>query len=261
MPDKVTAPKLKAMKQRSEKIVCVTAYDAYFGRLMDEAGVDLVLVGDSLGNVLLGYETTVPVSLAAMIHHTAAVRPGVHRAMLVADMPFGSYQSSVAQCVDSAVALMKAGAEGVKLEGEYCDEIAALVKAGIPVLGHLGMTPQSVNVFGGPKVQGKGVAGKALIEAAKRLEEAGAFGIVLELIPGDLASDITAEIGIPTIGIGAGRCCDGQIQVMHDILGMSNTHFKHARRFVEGEELLLRGIRDYAAAVRSKDFPGDENTF
>lgn len=261
MADKVTAPKLRTMKQRSEKIVCATAYDAYFGRLMDEAGVDLVLVGDSLGNVLLGYETTVPVSLEAMVHHTAATRAGVRRAMLVADMPFGSYQSSVAQCVDSAVLLMKAGAEGVKLEGEYYDEIAALVKAGIPVLGHLGMTPQSVNVFGGPRVQGKGVAGKPLLEAAKRLESAGAFGIVLELIPGALASSITAEIGIPTIGIGAGPCCDGQIQVMHDLLGMSNTQYKHARRFVEGEGLLLDGIRAYADSVRLKEFPGEENTF
>src|SRR5579862_4052662 len=135
MSAKVTAPKLVSMKQRSERIVCVTAYDAYFGRLVDEAGVDLVLVGDSLGNVLLGYDTTVPVTLDAMIHHTAAVRKGVSRAMLVADLPFGSYQSSVAQCVDSSVAIMKAGGEGVKLEGEYYDEILALTKAGIPVMG------------------------------------------------------------------------------------------------------------------------------
>src|SRR5579862_9850718 len=136
--------------------------------------------------------------------------------MLVADMPFGSYQSSISQCVDSAVALMKAGAEGVKLEGEFFDEVAALVKAGIPVMGHLGMTPQSVNKFGGHRVQGKGAAGKAVIDSAKRLEDAGAFAIVLELIPGDLASDVTAAIEIPTIGIGAGPCCDGQVQVMHD---------------------------------------------
>lgn len=261
MTDKVTAPKLKAMKQRSEKIVCVTAYDAYFGRLMDEAGADVVLVGDSLGNVLLGYETTIPVSLDAMIHHTAATRAGVKRAMFLADMPFGSYQSSIAQCVDSAVALMKAGAEGVKLEGEYFDEIAALVKAGIPVMGHLGMTPQSVNVFGGPKVQGKGERGKAIVEAAKRMEEAGAFSIVLELVPGDLASDVTAEVGIPTIGIGAGPCCDGQIQVMHDILGLSSQEFKHARRFVDGEAILREGLVRYTGAVRDRSFPSEDNTF
>jgi 3-methyl-2-oxobutanoate hydroxymethyltransferase len=261
MPDKVTALRLKAMKHRSEKIVCVTAYDAYFGRLMDEAGVDVVLVGDSLGNVLLGYETTVPVTLDQMVHHTAAVRHGVKRAMLVADMPFGSYQSSVSQCVDSAVALMKAGAEAVKLEGGYYDEIAALVKAGIPVMGHLGMTPQSVNKFGGFKVQGKGAEGRSVIDSAKALEQAGAFSMVLELIPGNLASDVTAEVGIPTIGIGAGPCCDGQIQVMHDILGMSNLEFKHAKRFIEGERLLLEGLRAYTESVRSKAFPADENTF
>lgn len=249
------------MKQRSEKIVCVTAYDAYFGRLVDEAGVDVVLVGDSLGNVLLGYETTVPVTLEAMVHHTAATRPGVTRAMLLADMPFGSYQSSIGQCVDSAVALMKAGAEGVKLEGAYYDEVAALVKAGIPVMGHLGMTPQSVNVFGGHKVQGKGTAGAGLIEAAKNLERAGAFSMVLELIPGGLASDITAEVTIPTIGIGAGPCCDGQIQVMHDILGLSNQSFKHAKRFVEGESMFLEGLKAYTASVRTRSFPTEENSF
>jgi 3-methyl-2-oxobutanoate hydroxymethyltransferase len=261
MPEKVTAPKLKAMKQRSEKIVCVTAYDAYFGRLMDEAGVDLVLVGDSLGNVLLGYETTVPVTLAQMAYHTAAVRRGVKRALLVTDMPFGSYQSSIAQCVDSAVMLMKEGAEAVKLEGDYYDEIAALTKAGIPAMGHLGMTPQSVNKFGGFKVQGKGAAGREVIDSAKRLEDAGAFSIVLELIPGDLASDVTAEIGIPTIGIGAGPCCDGQIQVMHDLLGLSSERFKHAKRFVEGELIFSEGLKKYKDSVRGKTFPSEENTF
>lgn len=261
MPEKVTTLKLKAMKQRSEKIVCVTAYDAYFGRLMDESGVDLVLVGDSLGNVLLGYDTTLPVSLDAMVHHTAATRRGVARAMLVADMPFGSYQSSVSQCVDSAVALMKAGAEGVKLEGGYFEEISALAKAGIPVMGHLGMTPQSVHRFGGPRVQGKGASGRELIEMAKRLEDAGAFSMVLELIPGELASDVTAEVGIPTIGIGAGPCCDGQIQVMHDILGLSAHEYKHAKRFVDGERILLGGLADYVASVRAKTFPSEDNTF
>jgi 3-methyl-2-oxobutanoate hydroxymethyltransferase len=261
MGDKITAPRVKGMKQRSEKIVCITAYDAYFGRLVDEAGVDVVLVGDSLANVLLGFETTVPVTLEIMVHHTGAVRRGVKRALLVGDMPFGSYQASIAQCVDSAVALMRAGAEAVKLEGEYYEEIAALVKAGIPVMGHLGMTPQSVNKFGGFKVQGKGSTGAGLIESAKRLEDAGAFSIVLELIPGDLASDVTAEIGIPTIGIGAGPCCDGQIQVMHDVLGLSNEEFKHARRFVDGGRILADGVRQYTEAVRSKSFPAEENTF
>lgn len=261
MAEKVTAPRLRSMKQRSEKIVCVTAYDAYFGRLMDDAGVDLILVGDSMGNVLLGFETTVPVTLDAMVHHTAAVRRGVKRAMLVADMPFGSYQSSVSRCVDSAVELMRVGAEGVKLEGSYYDEVAALVKAGIPAMGHLGMTPQSVNKFGGHRVQGKGAQGKELMDAAKRLEDAGAFAIVLELIPGELASDVTAELSIPTIGIGAGPCCDGQIQVMHDVLGLGKENYKHARRFVDGENLLLEGLRGYTESVRNRSFPTEDNTF
>ncbi len=261
MADKITAPKLKAMKQRSEKIVCVTAYDAFFGGLMDRAGVDLILVGDSLGNVILGYETTVPVTLADMVHHTRAVRPSVSRAMLLSDMPFGSFQASVAQCVDSAVALMKAGAEGVKLEGEYCDEIRALTKAGIPTMGHLGMTPQSVNKFGGFKVQGKGSDGAGLIEAAHRLEDAGAFAIVLELMPGNLAADISAAVEIPTIGIGAGPCCDGEIQVMHDILGLSEGKFKHSRRFAEAGAIMQKAVEDYASAVRAKTFPTEDNTF
>lgn len=261
MADRITAPKLRAMKLRSEAIVCVTAYDAYFGSLADRAGVDVVLVGDSVGNTLLGYPNTIPVTLEQMLHHTAAVRRGVERALLVGDMPFGSYQSSVAQSVDSAVAFMKAGAEAVKLEGEYCQEIAALVKAGIPVMGHLGMTPQSVNKFGGHKLQGTGPDGGRLIEAAKRIQEAGAFSIVLELIPASLAADVSAALEIPTIGIGAGLCCDGQIQVLHDILGMSSQVYKHARAFVDGQEILLRGLADYANSVRGRTFPTEENSF
>lgn len=261
MPLKITAPRIVAMKPRSERIVCATAYDAWFGRLMDEAGVDLVLVGDSLGNVVLGYETTLPVTLEQLVHHTAATRRGISRAMLVADLPFGSYQASVGQAVDSAVALMRAGAEGVKLEGLYEDEVMAIVKAGIPVMGHLGMTPQSVNLFGGFKVQGTGAAGQGLLDAAKRLEDAGAFAIVLELIPADLASKVTAAVAIPTIGIGAGAGCDGQIQVMHDILGFGDTEFKHAKKFVDGKALLLDGLRQYTAAVRSGSFPTEENSF
>lgn len=261
MAAKVTVPQFRAMREKGLPIVCLTAYDATFGALADEAGVDAVLVGDSVGNVLLGYPTTVPVSLADMVHHTKATRAGVKRALLIADMPFGSYEVSTAQAVEAAVALMKAGAEAVKLEGDYPEVITACVRAGIPVMGHLGMTPQSVNVFGGHRVQGKGDSGDAILEIAKRLEEAGAFGFVLELIPAELAKRITDAITVPTIGIGAGVGCSGQIQVLHDILGLSAGQFRHARAFVQGRDCLLDGMRGYAQAVREGTFPGPENSF
>jgi 3-methyl-2-oxobutanoate hydroxymethyltransferase len=261
MADKVTAPRIRAMKEAGDKIVCLTAYDAYFGRLADQAGVDLVLVGDSLANVILGYPNTVPVTLEEMAHHVRAVRRGVSRALLVADLPFGSYNASVEQAVNSAVELMKAGAEAVKLEGEYSESISAMVKAGIPVMGHVGMTPQSVNNFGGFKLQGKGKSAEPVLQAAKAIEQAGAFSIVLELIPATLSKAITDALAIPTIGIGGGPNCDGQIQVFHDILGLSDMTFKHAKRFVEGETLLLQGIKDYACEVRNESFPAAENSF
>jgi len=261
MADKVTAPQIRAMKASGDKIVCLTAYDAYFGALADRAGVDLILVGDSLANVVLGYETTVPVTLQEMVHHVRATRRGVKRALLVADMPFGSYNSSVGQAVDSAVELMKAGAEAVKLEGDYPDAIEAIVKAGIPLMGHIGMTPQSVNNFGGFKVQGRGSAAETVLETAKNIADAGAFSIVVELTPADLAKQISQAISIPTIGIGAGQGCDGQIQVLHDILGFADQTFKHAKRFGEGQALALSAIKDYACEVRAESFPTDENSF
>lgn len=261
MADKITAPKILAMKASGNKVVSVTAYDAYFGRLVDEAGVDFILVGDSLANVVLGYANTVPVTLDEIVHHVKAVRRGVSRALLVADLPFGSYNSSVEQAVDSAVTLMKAGAEAVKLEGEYPEAISAMVKAGIPVMGHVGMTPQSVHVFGGFKVQGKGDAGDHVLRQAQLIEEAGAFAIVLELIPAPLSKRITESLRIPTIGIGGGPECDGQIQVLHDILGLSRETFKHAKRYAEGEDTFLEGLREYSREVRSKTFPTSENSF
>jgi 3-methyl-2-oxobutanoate hydroxymethyltransferase len=261
MADKVTAPRIRAMKEAGDKIVCLTAYDAYFGRLADQAGVDLVLVGDSLANVILGYPNTVPVTLEEMAHHVRAVRRGVSRALLVADLPFGSYNASVEQAVNSAVELMKAGAEAVKLEGEYSEAISAMVKAGIPVMGHVGMTPQSVNNFGGFKLQGKGKSAEPVLQASRAVQQAGAFSIVLELIPATLSKSITDALAIPTIGIGGGPNCDGQIQVFHDILGLSNMTFKHAKRFAEGESLLLEGIKDYACEVRNESFPAAENSF
>jgi 3-methyl-2-oxobutanoate hydroxymethyltransferase len=245
-----------------QKIVCLTAYDAPFGRLADLAGVDVILVGDSLGNVVLGFADTLPVTLDAMEHHTAAVRRGVREALLVADMPFGSYGSSVAQGVDSAVSLMRAGAEGVKLEGDHPDTVAALVNIGVPVMGHVGLTPQSINAFGGHRVQGKtDGAVKELIARVKRLEEAGVFSIVLELVPATVGRAVTEAASVPIIGIGAGPSCDGEIQVMHDLLGLSEGEFKHARRFADVGALVGEALCNYAEAVRVGTFPAEENSF
>lgn len=259
MSDKMTAPKIRAMK--GKRIVCLTAYDAPSARLADAAGVDLILVGDSVGNTMLGYANTLPVSLEEMVHHTRAAAAGCKNALLVGDLPFGSYQTSPDDAVRSAVALVKAGAEAVKLEGTYVEAIEAIDRAGIPVMGHVGMTPQSVNAFGGFRVQGRGDKGDEVLRAAKSVEAAGAFAIVLEVIPGVVAKRITAEIGIPTIGIGAGPDCDGEVQVWHDMLGISEETFKHARRFMEAGELMKKAIQSYAEAVRGGSFPNEENTF
>lgn len=261
MAERVTVPNIRAMKAKGEKIVAITAYDSTFAEIADESGADIVLVGDSLGNVVLGYETTVPVTLEQMEHHTAAAAKGVKRALLVADLPFGSYQSSVAQAVDSSVRLMRCGAQSVKLEGLYLDEIRAIVKAGIPVMGHLGLTPQSVHRFGGYKVQGRGKDSCRLVEAAKLIEEAGAFSLVLELIPAELAADISAQVSIPTIGIGAGVQCDGQVQVLHDVLGLNERTFKHAKTYMEGRALIAEALSRYAREVREKTFPDSEHSF
>lgn len=255
MASKITAPVVSAMKGQEHPIVCVTAYDAVTGAIADAAGVDVILVGDSVGNAVLGFETTVPVTLDMMVHHTAAVRRAVKRALLIADMPFGSYQSSLSQAVDSAVTLMRAGAEAVKLEGPYGAEIEAIVRAGIPVMGHVGMTPQSVHAYGGFKVQGRGSTGAVILSAAQTVADAGAFSMVLELIPEALAQSITDAVPVPTIGIGAGPHCDGQIQVFHDLVGLTPFRFKHAKRYLEGWEDFGRAIEAYAADVRERKFP------
>jgi 3-methyl-2-oxobutanoate hydroxymethyltransferase len=249
------------MREKGERIVCLTAYDAVFGQMADAAGVDLILVGDSVGNTTLGYSSTVPVTLEEMLHHTRATQRGVTRALLVGDLPFGSYQVSPEQAVQSSIALVKAGAEAVKLEGEYTQAISAISKAGIPVMGHLGMTPQSVHQFGGHKVQGKGSRGDAVIESAKAVEAAGAFAVVLELIPAELAERVTAAIKIPTIGIGAGAGCSGQIQVLHDVLGLTRQTFRHARQYADGYRCLLGAMEQYADEVRSGSFPDAEHSF
>lgn len=257
---RMTAPKLRAMKG-GHKVVCITAYDVETARIADEAGVDLVLVGDSLGNVVLGYETTLPVTMGEMLHHTRAVVRGTANAMVVGDMPFGSYQTSPADALRAASDFMKAGAHGVKLEGNYPELVREMVRAGIPVMGHVGMTPQSVHALGGFRVQGRGEAGEAVLSAARALDDAGVFSIVLELVPTELASRITGEVGCPTIGIGAGGACDGQIQVFHDVLGLSPLRLKHAKVFVEGHKILSEGLRAYSEEVRNGDFPGEEHSF
>jgi 3-methyl-2-oxobutanoate hydroxymethyltransferase len=261
MADKVTAPKLRSMRTSGRKIVCITAYDATFGALADLAGADVILVGDSVGNTTLGYTSTVPVTLEDMIHHTRATRPGVSRALLVADLPFGSYQIGQSKALESAVELVKAGAEAVKLEGDYPEIIAALTKAGIPAMGHVGMTPQSINRFGGFKVQGKGSSADQMIEISKRLDEAGAIAIVVELVPADLAERLTEQVACPTIGIGAGPCCSGQIQVLHDVLGLSDQPLRHAKAFVDGRNLVIAAIKEYAEEVRTSRFPTREQSF
>ncbi len=247
------------MRAAGERIVCVTAYDSTFGTLADEAGVDVVLVGDSVANVLLGMPETTGIDLAGMVHHVRATRAGVSKALLVGDLPFGSYGASVAQAVESAATLVRAGAEAVKLEGDHPEAVAACVRAGIPVMGHLGFTPQSVNLFGGHRVQGRGDAGEAIVEAAHRLAMAGACAVVLELVPAELAVRITREVDLPTIGIGAGAGCDGQIQVLHDVLGLSERVFRHAKPYLEGRAIITQALRSYAEEVRTGAFPSEAN--
>jgi 3-methyl-2-oxobutanoate hydroxymethyltransferase len=263
---KVATGDLREMKRRGERIAALTAYDFLFARLVDQAGVDVVLVGDSLGQVVLGLDTTLPVTLDDMIHHARAVRRGLERALLVVDLPFLTYQISTEDALRNAGrVLQETGASAVKVEGgspEMAATVAAMVRAGIPVMGHLGFTPQSVHVTG-VRVQGKGDDGRERILAeARRLEEAGAFAVVLELMPGPLASEVTAALAIPTIGIGAGAACDGQVLVLHDMLGI-NTEFRprFLRRFAEIGAATTAGVEAYVGAVKGGDYPAAEHTF
>lgn len=253
------------MKERGEPIVALTAYDYLFARLVDEVGVDVVLVGDSLGQVVLGYDSTVPVTLDQMIHHGAAVRRGVEHALLVVDMPFLSFQVSPEETVRNAGRIVKeTGAEAVKLEGgseASCRHVARLVAAGIPVMGHIGLTPQSVHALGGYRVQGRedAVADRLRAEA-RNLAEAGAFAVVLELLPASLAEEITAACPVPTIGIGAGVGCDGQVLVLPDMLGLNDAFTpKFLRRFADLADATRAGVAAYAEAVRGREYPGPEH--
>jgi 3-methyl-2-oxobutanoate hydroxymethyltransferase len=261
MPERITAPSLLALKAKEQRIVCVTAYDVFFAQMADEANVDVILVGDSLGNTVLGYATTVPVTMEDMIHHLRAVRKGVNRAHLVADLPFGSYQVSTERALENAILLVKEGADAVKLEGNYPEAIGAIVDAGIPVWGHVGFTPQSVNAFGGFRVQGRGNQAESVLADAQSVDSAGACAIVLELIPSELAKSITHSVSAPTIGIGAGVHCSGEIQVMHDLLGFGEKVLKHSKPYFDGREAVLNAFRAYAKEVRNGQFPTEANSF
>jgi len=271
---RITTTSLAKMKQRGEKIVMMTAYDYPGACLVEEAGVDVILVGDTLGMTVLGYETTVSVTLEDMLHHSKAVARGVKRALVVTDMPFLSYQPSVEEAIRSAGRLLQeGGAQAVKLEGgiSVCPQVHALVAAGIPVVGHLGLTPQSVNVFGGYKVQGRDPeSADRLLADAHALEAAGIFALVLECVPEELATRITQQLAVPTIGIGAGVHCDGQVLVFHDVLGITSHLGRqagrlHQPRFVKEYaqlgEAIRRAVAEYASEVRAGKFPAAEHSF
>ncbi|HYY99442.1 MAG TPA: 3-methyl-2-oxobutanoate hydroxymethyltransferase [Pyrinomonadaceae bacterium] len=266
-PEKVTVPAVRASKERGEKLVCLTAYDYPTARIVDEAGTDIILVGDSLGNVVLGYDSTVPVTLEEMLHHTRAVRRGVERALLVADMPYGAYHTGADDAVRSALRLVKeGGAEAVKLEGgrARAEVVRRLVSEEIPVMGHVGLTPQSLNKLGSYRLQAKTAdAARALVEDALTLEEAGAFAVVLEVVPREIARAVTEALHIPTIGIGAGPDCDAQILVTHDLLGLSfsKTSPRFVRRYADLREAMGRAIQSYADDVRAGSFPADSESY
>jgi 3-methyl-2-oxobutanoate hydroxymethyltransferase len=249
--EKITIQKIRNQKPECRKVVMLTAYDYPFAKILDEAGVDIVLVGDSLGNVALGYKNTLPVTMDEMIIHTQAVARGVKRALLVADLPFGSYQASDEAAVANAIKLVKAGAEAVKLEGAgYLSAIKKIIKAGIPVMGHLGFTPQSVNLLG-YRTQGKSKKEKVkILQDAKRLEAAGCFAIVLELMPEELAAKITKAVKIPAIGIGAGARTDGQVLVTNDLLGLYENPPSFVKPKLDLRRLILKAIKEFIAGNR-----------
>ncbi|HYZ88543.1 MAG TPA: 3-methyl-2-oxobutanoate hydroxymethyltransferase [Myxococcales bacterium] len=263
---KVTIHTLRKMKQAGERITMLTAYDASFARLLDQAQIDVLLVGDSLGMVVQGHDTTLPVTMDQMVYHCAAVARGTKRAHLVGDMPFGSYQASPDEAVKNAVRLVaEGGAEAVKLEGgaDYTEVIARIVRAGVPVMGHIGLTPQSVHKMGGYVVQGRGEEKAArLLADARALEKAGCYSLILEAIPAQLAGQITRSVSIPTIGIGAGIDCDGQVLVLYDLLGM-NPEFspKFVKKYANLAEVIGDAAARYRDEVRVGAFPGEDHSF
>ena len=263
---RVTITEIKEMKQRKEKIPMLTAYDYVTAKMVDEAGVPLILVGDSLGMVMLGYESTIPVTMEEMIHHTKAVVRGAKKALIIGDMPFMSYHISVSDALHNAARfIQEGGAQAVKLEGGevVAEKVRRLVDCGIPVMGHIGLTPQSIHQLGGFKVQGKAVEeAKKLLNDARILEEAGAFAVVLECTPAPLSKLITQKLAIPTIGIGAGPDCDGQVQVISDILGLY-TEFvpKHAKQYARLAGEIKTAVSSYISEVKSLSFPTAEQSY
>ena len=258
--------KLKEWKGEGRRFAMLTAYDYAMARLVEQAGVPVILVGDSLGTVVLGYDSTVPVTMRDMLHHTRAVVRATERCAVVADMPFMSYQANDDEAMANAGRFLQAGANAVKLEGgtEMVPLVRRMVAAGIPVMGHLGLTPQSVNQFGGHKLQGKTPAAAArIISDARALEGAGAFALVLETVPAPLAKMVTERITIPTIGIGAGPDCDGQVQVLHDLLGIydDQRQFRHAKRYAVLGETIREAVRSYVAEVEEQAFPTAAQSF
>jgi 3-methyl-2-oxobutanoate hydroxymethyltransferase len=270
---KITVPDLLQRKSQTagshsnfQKITCLTAYDYPTARLLDEAGVDVILVGDSLGMVMLGHDNTLSVTIDEMLHHTRAVRHGTRRALLVADMPYGSYHADLGESLRNAMRFVKeAGAEAVKVEGgeRRLELISRLTEAEIPVMGHVGLTPQSLNALGGYRVQGKTAdAAEQLIRDARAVEAAGAFAVVLEAVPRELAAQVTRELRIPTIGIGAGPDCDGQILVVHDLLGLTFGQTpKFARQYANVSEIISKAVREYCDDVREGGFPSDGESY
>ena len=266
MAEKVTVPEIVKMKHRGAKITCLTAYDYSFARILDSAGVDILLVGDSVGCVVQGYANTLPVTMDEMVYHTRAVVRGRKRALVVGDMPFLSYQVSREEAVRNAGRfLQEGGAEAVKLEGGMSvrETIAKIVQAGIPVMGHVGLTPQSVHRLGGYKVQGKDKGRyDEILADALAVEEAGGFALVLEGMPIELAKEITSRVSIPTIGIGAGPHCDGQVLVIHDMLGLFDDFKpKFVKRYAELKDVITGAVKSFVCDVREERFPAEEHSF
>jgi len=263
---RITVNNIRDMKQKGEKITMLTAYDYSTAQIVDQVGVPLILVGDSLGMVMLGYESTISVTMEEMLHHTKAVVRGAKQSLVVGDMPFMTYHLNVEQALSNAARfIQEAGAQAIKLEGgvTVAEKVKRIVECGIPVMGHIGLTPQSIHQFGGHKIQGKSPeAALRLLEDARALEEAGAFGVVLETVPASLAALITQKINIPTIGIGAGIGCDGQVQVINDILG-SFADFvpKHAKQYAKLTDIMKKAVADYYSEVKAGSFPTDKQSF
>jgi 3-methyl-2-oxobutanoate hydroxymethyltransferase len=263
---RVTAPALARMKRKGERIVMLTAYDFPFARILDRAGIDVLLVGDSLATCVQGHATTLPVTLDEMVHHCRMVSRAAQRALVVGDLPFGSYQASATQACESAVRLVKeGGVHAVKLEGgeRMADRIAAIARADIPVMGHVGLTPQSVHRMGGYRVQGRSPGGaERVLGDARATQEAGAFAVVLEGIPAPLAAEITRALEIPTVGIGAGPACDGQVLVLHDLLGLGeDSPPRFARQYLALREVIEQAARMFAEDVREQKFPGPHESY